>query len=119
MPPNITAEEFRKFIEVEVLKIIKMLAEKGETTQEKIQQIAQVVLDLIKPGMSLEELYKNAVKLDDRHSELAPVVIQVMRQYEEKYHGKAVDEVSQMIKSGEYDQAQDLVLKVLQYKIAN
>ena len=113
------AEEFRKMIEVEVLKIIKDLAEKGQTPQERIQELAQLVLDLIKPGMNLEELYSNAVKLDDRHSELAPVVFKVMKEYEEVYEKKALTHVSELVKSGNYDQAQDMVKKVLKFKISN
>lgn len=109
-------EEFRKFIEVEVLKIIKDLAEKG-TPQEKIQEIAKLTLELIQPMMSLEELYLNAVKLDDRHPELAPIVFAVMKEYEEKYEKKALDQVSQLIKEGQYDQAQNMVKKVLQFKM--
>ncbi|OGK24739.1 hypothetical protein A3F58_04370 [Candidatus Roizmanbacteria bacterium RIFCSPHIGHO2_12_FULL_37_9b] len=125
MDPNIKtqeavkAEEFRKMIEVEVLKIIKDLAEKGQTPQERIQELAQLVLDLIKPGMNLEELYSNAVKLDDRHSELAPVVFKVMKEYEEVYEKKALTHVNQLIKSGNFDQAQDMVKKVLKFKISN
>src|SRR3989344_8833338 len=125
MDPNIKtqeavkAEEFRKMIEVEVLKIIKDLAEKGQTSQERIQELAQLTLDLIKPGMLLEELYSNAVKLDDRHSELAPVVFKVMKEYEEVYEKKALTHVNQLIKSGNFDQAQDMVKKVLKFKISN
>lgn len=113
------SEEFRKFIEVEVLKIIKDLAENGQTPQEKIQSIARLTLDLIQPGMTLEQLYQNAVKLDDRNPELAPVVFMVMKEYEEKYERKALEQVSQLVKSGQYDEAQNMVKKVLQFKITN
>ena len=113
------AEEFRKMIEVEVLKIIKDLAEKGQAPKERIQELAQLTLDLIKPGMLLEELYNNAVKLDDRHSELAPVVFKVMKEYEEVYEKNALTHVRQLVKSGHYEKAQDMVKKVLKFKIAN
>jgi hypothetical protein len=113
------AEKFRKFIEFEVLKIIKDLAEKGEATQEHIQEIAKRTLELIQPGMSLEQLYQNAVKLDDRYTELAPVVFKMMQQYEQKYEKKALDQVSQLIKSGQYEAAQDMVKKVLVFKVSS
>lgn len=116
--PNLnSAEEFRKFIEVEVLKIIKNLAEEGKTTRERIQEIARRTLDLIKPGMTIDELYQNAVKLDDQHPELAPVVYAVMKEYEQKYEKKAIEQVSAFVKAGKYDEAQNLVKKVLQFKI--
>lgn len=115
----VRAEEFRKFIEVEVLKIIKNLAEAGSTPKEKVRQIAQLTLDLIKPEMTLEELYKSAVKLDDQYSELAPVVFKVMKEYEEKYEKKALDQVSQLMKAGQFEDAEAMVKKVLQFKIVN
>lgn len=113
------AEEFRKFIEVEVLKIIKTLVEKGKASKEKIQQIARTTLDLIRPGMTLEELYQNAVRLDDQHSELAPVVYAIMKEYEEKYEKKALSIVQDLIKQKKFEQAQQLVKKVLQFKISS
>ncbi|OGK14975.1 hypothetical protein A2774_00990 [Candidatus Roizmanbacteria bacterium RIFCSPHIGHO2_01_FULL_39_12c] len=116
---TVSAEDFRKMIEVEVLKIIKSLAEMGQTPKDRIKELAELTLQLIKPGMNLEELYSNAVKLDDRHSELAPVVFKIMKEYEAKYERSALSHVSQLIKSGSYDKAQDMVKKVLQYKISN
>lgn len=112
-----SSADFCRFIEVEVLKIIKQLAQKGNTPQERIQAMAKLTLDLIQPGMSLEELYQNAVELDDQYPELAPVVFAVMKEYEEKYEKKALEQVSQLVKSGQYDQAQKMVKKVLQFKI--
>jgi len=113
------AEEFQKYIEIEVLTIIKDLAEKGQTTKEKIQDIARLTLTLIHPGMSLQELYQNAVKLDDQYSELCPVVFRIMKEYEEKYSQKAISSVSNLIKTGKYQEAQELVKKVLLFKIIN
>jgi hypothetical protein len=112
----VKAEEFRKFIEVEILNIIKELVEKQEVTQEIVQAIAKQTLEMITPGMSLEELYQNAVKLDDRFTELAPLIVKIMQEYEEKYEKKALAEVSKLIKNGNYDAAQDMVKKVLQFK---
>jgi len=119
IPDFSQSEDFRKYIEVETLKIIKKLAEGGKTEKEKIQAIAQRTLELIRPGMTLEELYLNAVKLDDNFSELAPLVYVIMKQYEERYEKKALESVSQLVRSGQYDQAQEVVKKVLQFKITN
>ncbi len=110
------SEKFRKYIEIEVLKIIKDLADKGKVTQDKMQAMAQLTLDLIKPGMTLEELFQNVMKLDDQYSELSPIVYKIMKEYEEKYGKKTIDEVSQLIKTENYDQAQEMVKKLLQFK---
>lgn len=120
LPQDFYQEDiFRKFIETEVLKIIKNLAEKGETPQERIQAIARTTLDRIKPGMKIDELYLNAVKLDDEYSELAPIVITIMKNYEENFARKAIQGVSQLIKKGDYDSANQMVKKVLMFKISN
>jgi len=115
----IQAEELRQFIEKKVLEIIKNLAEQKGTTKEKVQSIAKRTIELIRPGMKLDELYRNAVKLDDNCSELAPIVVIVMREYEQKYEKKALEQVSLLIKSKQFDQAQDMVKKVLAFKIKN
>lgn len=114
-----SSEKFRKFVEVEVLKIIKLLAEAGNTPKERVQEIARVTLDAVKPDMTLRELYVNAIKLDDAYPELAPVVFHIMKEYEEKYAQKALTEVSALIKSGKYSDAESMVKKILQFKMVN
>jgi len=118
-PKDSPAEEFRKYIEVEVLRVIRDLADGGAITKERIQEIARLTLTLIHPGMTIEQLYNNAVKLDDSHSELAPVVFKIMKEYEDRYSQKAINAVSGLIKDGKYDEAQDLVKKVLMFKMSN
>lgn len=113
---NDKAEEFRKYIEGEVLKIIHQLAESRTTTAERIKEMARETLFLIKPQMKLEDLYTNAIKLDDRFSELAPLVFKIMKKYEEDYSMKAISSVSDLIKMGKYDDAQNMVKKVLLFK---
>ena len=111
------ADDFRKFVEMEVLKIIKLLADGGETPQERIQQIARNSLTLLIPGLKIDELYRNAIKLDDDCPELAPVVVKLMREYEDKYEHKAIGEVSHLIRQGQYDEANEMVKKVLMFKV--
>ena len=110
------AEEFRAYIEKEVLQLIKELVIKGGIEEKRIQLMAREVLNLLQPGMNLDELYANAIKIDDNFSELCPIVIKLMRAYEDRFHKKAVAEVSTLIKEGNYDAAQDMVMKVLKYK---
>lgn len=110
---------FRKFIEYEAATIIIDLLEKGTIDQTKAQALSKLVLDLIIPGMTVEELYLNGVKLDDHNPELAPVVYKIMKIYEEKFEKKALSQVSSMVKNKQFNQAQDLVKKVLQFKINN
>jgi hypothetical protein len=110
-------EAFRKFIEVEVLKIIKKLAEEGKTPEERLRAMARKTLELIKPGMTVEELFQNAAHLDDQFPELSPVVFVVMKEYEQKYEKKALEQVTKLVKIGKYDEAEAIVKKVLAYKM--
>ena len=117
--PQINLEnptEFRQFIEREVLRVIKTLAESGKTSKERIQEIAKHTLNLIIPGLTLEQLYQNSCKLDDAFAELALVVYQVMRYYEQRYEKKALEQVSILIKSGKFEDAQNIIKKVLLFK---
>lgn len=110
---------FRKFIEYESADLIISLLEKGAIDEKKASQLSQLTLDLIIPGMTVEELYLNGVKLDDNDPELSPVVYKIMKIYEEKFEKKAIQQVSAMVKNGQFGQAQDLVKKVLQFKMRN
>ncbi len=111
-----TADDFRKFIEMSVLNVIKDLSSKPEFRSEKAQKIAELTLSLIKTEMTVEQLYQNAVKLDDDMSELAPVVFAVMKEYEKTHETKALKIVSQLIKDGNYEGAGTAVKKVLAFK---
>jgi|SRR3989339_375077 len=110
---------FRKFIEFEAATLIISLLEKGSVDEEKAGKLSQLTLDLIIPGMTVEELYLNGVKLDDHDPELAPVVYKIMKIYEEKFEKKAIATVSAMVRARQFGQAQDLVKKVLQFKMKN
>jgi soluble cytochrome b562 len=110
------AESFRMYIEQEVLKIITSVVEKG-ADKDHVQAMAQTVLDNVKPGMTVDELYRATAKLDDSFPEFAPVVFSIMEAYEDKFEKRAVDEVSSLVRSGKYDDAQAMVKKVLEYKM--
>jgi len=110
------ADEFRKFIESNVLDVIQQMSGKPNLNTETVQKIAELTLDLIRPEMTVEELYQNAVKLDDSIPELAPVVFAVMKEYEKTHEAKALHLVSQLIKAGSFEDAGSVVKKVLAFK---
>ncbi len=63
--------------------------------------------------MSFEALYKAAAKLDDAAPELAPIVLPLMRQYEETIVSQAQDRVRTLIRQGQYDAATHLAQKAI------
>lgn len=111
-------EAFRKWIEVEVLKIMKQQISNKDVSQKRIQELANRTLDLIKPGMTLQELFNNAIKLNDGYSEFDGLVAKLIKEYEHKYKKQAVEQASALVKQGQLDEAEDVVKKVLQFKMA-
>jgi hypothetical protein len=112
----IKTEQFREYIEREVLDVIKSLLDKPDIDQNRIQEIAKHTLQLLALGTAIDELYKLAIKLDENYPELRPVVIKLMNEYEQKYNKRAVEQVSNLIKQGKYEDAQNVMLKVLEFK---
>ncbi|MCA9372343.1 hypothetical protein KC726_05625 [Candidatus Woesebacteria bacterium] len=111
------ARSFCDFIEREVLLVLGALT-KGEEaiTTQRAREIAKATLAHVNPQMDLGDLYINTIQLNKDFPELAPVVYKVMKEYEDHYHEKAVRHVSHLIKQRQYDQAQDVVMKVLEFK---
>ena len=111
------AEAFRKWVEFQALEVIKEVSKKSDVTEKHIQDMAEKVLSLIKPDMDLEELFHNAIKLNEGFPEYDYLVVKLMKEYEQKYNKRAVEEVEHLVKSGQYDQAQDIIKKILEFKI--
>lgn len=100
-----TPDSIREDIELAVVEMIKEKTADSTMTDARAQQISQFVLDTIKPGMPLENLYKAIFKLDDAYPELAPIVLPYAQKYEQNVAQKASDVVSSYIKIGKYDAA--------------
>lgn len=111
------AEAFRKWIELEVLKIMKQQIGKSDVSQQRIQDMANRTLDMIQPDMSVEKLFHSAIELNDGYPEFDSLTIKLIKEYEHKYKGKAVERVSELVKSGDLEEAQDVVKKVLEFKM--
>lgn len=108
-----TPDDLRQQIEQKVVELIKSKLEDGSMTEERAQQASQVVLDSLKPGMSFEELYRAIGKLDDIVQELAPVVLPIMRQYERDIVKPIEQNVTDLIRQGQYDAATKLAKKAI------
>ncbi len=111
------ADQIREKIEADIVELIKTKVENEEMTEERAQAIAQRVLDTLKPGMSLEELYKAMPHLDDNFSEIGHVIVPYLKDYEEGVTKKAATAVHELIMKGEYKQAQDLADRVIKQEV--
>lgn len=108
-----TPDQIREHIEETIVALLQTRLEAGTITEERSRQISQIVLELLKPGMSLEELYKAIFKLDDSCPELSGVVLPYAQEYEKDITKKAVDVVTNYIKMGKYDAAAKFAEKVV------
>lgn len=100
-----TPDQIREDIELAVVEMLKEKLADDSMTEARSQQISQLILDTLKPGMSLKELYKAIFTLDDSVPELAPIVLPYAQKYEDNVAHKASDIVSNYIKVGKYDAA--------------
>lgn len=106
-------DDIRQKLEIQVVDCIKKGLENGTISEVRAQELSQLVLDTVKPGMSFEELYKAIAQLDDTAPELAPAVLPFMKEYEQYVTQQALHGVKELIKQGQYDAAARLAHKVV------
>lgn len=101
-------DELRQQIELEVVELLSAKLDAAEMTDIRAKAIAQRVLDVLRIGMSFEELYKAIPTLDDTMPELSPVVLPHIRDYETNVTSQALENVRNLIKQGQFDAAASL-----------
>lgn len=106
-------DDIRQKIELAVVELIKEKTTQNLMTEERAQELSQRVLDVLQPGMSLEDLYKAIAKLDDGMAELSPIVIPYLRDYEQHVTKQAQQNMEEMIRQGNFDGATQLAAKVI------
>jgi len=112
-----TPDDIREEIELAVVEMIKSKTADESMTEERAQQISQIVLNVLRPGMSLEELYKAIFTLDDTCQELSPIVLPYAKMYEENVAQKATGVVANYIKVGKYNAAVNLAEEVIKENV--
>src|SRR3989344_5334395 len=82
--------------------IVRELQEKlktGEITGDRAKVIAKIVLEMVPEDIVEEELAKIIPQLDDKISELAGVVYQILSDKDEQERSKKLDHLRNMIRS--------------------
>jgi hypothetical protein len=98
-------DEIREDIELKIVELMKEKLDSGEITEDRARVLSDITLKTLVPGMTLEELYRAIPKLDDMASELTPVTLPFLRDYEESVTKQAQRSVEELIKQGQYDAA--------------
>lgn len=112
-----TPDDIRQDIELKVVELLKEKVAAGTMTEERSQQIAKIILDTLQPGMTLEALYKAIPKLDDTASEISPIIVPYLRDYEEHVTKKAQNQVQNFIHQGQYNAATELAEKAVRQDV--
>lgn len=112
-----TPDEIREKIEAQIVDLIKAKVEAEEMSEEHAQLLAQSILDKLKPGMSLEELYRALPHLDDGFTEISHIIIPYLRDYEQGVTQKAAKDIEILIREGKYKDAQTLADRVIKQDV--
>ncbi|KKU87667.1 hypothetical protein A3A64_02940 [Candidatus Gottesmanbacteria bacterium RIFCSPLOWO2_01_FULL_48_11] len=110
-------DDIRQQIELQVVELIKARTADGSMSEERSQAVSQRTLDLLQPGMSLEELYRAISKLDDNAPELSPIVLPYLRDYETNVTQKAHEEIRRLMSAGQFDAAAKLGEKAIKQDV--
>lgn len=108
-----TPDDIRQQIELKVVEFLKNKVNDGTMTEERSQQVAQRVLEVLVPDMSFEALYKAIPTLDDTCPEISFIIVPYLQEYEKEVTHKAQKSVSDLIQTGQYDSAVKLAKKVI------
>lgn len=99
------AEEYRKKLEMDILRIIEEKLQKGQMDAERAKAIARMVLDSLHPPLTLEQIYQIAPTLDDHFTELTAAVLPVIHEHDEKIKLIVTEHAQKLIKQGKIVEA--------------
>lgn len=108
------AEEYRKKLELDILKIIEEKLANGQMDVDRAKAIAQMVLDKLHPPLTFEQIYKIAPTLDDQFTELAAAIAPVLRDHEEEIKEIVTEHAKALIQSGKINEATQILKKANQ-----
>lgn len=106
------SEEYRKKIELDILKIIEEKLTNGQMDADRAKAIARMVLDSLHPPLTLEQIYEIVPTLDDHFNELSAAVFSVIRDHDLKVREIVSEHAQQLIKSGKLDEALSVIESV-------
>lgn len=102
-------EEYRKKLELDILKIIEEKLIKGEMETERAQSIAKMVLIKLHPPLTLEQIHQIAPTLEDHFIELAQAVMPVIRDHQEEVEKIVAEHAVKLINSGKFNDASSMM----------
>lgn len=110
-------EEYRKKLELDILKVMEEKLQNGEMDADRAKAIARMVLDKLHPPLTLEQIHKIAPTLDDEFAELAKAVLPVLQDHEEEVKGIVTKHAESLIQQGKFDEATAVLKQATQPKV--
>lgn len=109
-------EEYRKKIELDILRIIEEKLQRGQMDADKAKAIARMVLEKLHPPLSLEYIYQIVPTLDDHFAELSKAVLPVIKDHDEELKNIIANHAEELIKQGKIDEATRVLRKATESK---
>jgi len=110
------AQALRERVQSAIVKVITDQLEKGEMTEERAKQIAQIVLEQLPENISYQKLIEIIPKLDDHFSELTVAIVPIMVEYEEKMKQVVNKKISELMQANKLDEALEVTKKAIEFE---
>ena len=110
------AKELREKVQSEIVKVITERLEKGEMTEERAKQIAQMVLQQLPENINHQKLIEVIPTLDDHFQELAVAIVPIMVEYEEKMKQVVDKKLKELLDANKLDEALDVTKKAIEFE---
>lgn len=107
------ADEYRKDIERKILEIIELRLKSGEMTADRAKKIAQYVLQLFHPPLTLDEIYIKVQNFDAQFPELIPARLNLVRDYDQKIKLLVERQAHKLMQENRLDEADSLLKKAI------
>jgi len=109
-----SSEEYRLDVERKMLQIMQEKLDSGEMSAERAKEIAQYVVDSLKPGISIDEINKVVAYIAKEFEEFSHLTVDSLNAYEENVKTHALSDVHKLLSEGDLPSADTILKKTLQ-----
>ncbi len=106
-------EEYRKKIELDILKIIEQRLNNRSMNADRAKEIAKHILSMLHPNIDINQIYETVRNLGKLFPELMPVVIEVKNNQEEKMKKDINEKAEKLLNQNKISEATDLIKKYI------
>lgn len=110
------SEEYRKKVELDILRVIEEKLQKGQMDVQRAKAIARMVLDKLHPPLSLEYIYQIVPTLDDHFAELSKAVLPVIKDHDNELKNIIAVHAEKLIEQGKFDEATKVLKQATENK---